>query len=1042
MIEQGKFVEYEVHGNGHFYGRIFDDFIGKYAIIEVTLGGKKAYEKRFPNMFTVYLDPDPSYTEQERAKAIFRRGGLSKEEAKRRAKKAAQGVARSKKIDFDLRVTMMKGKYTEGARKILAEIPSTNPQEKLDVGITQEEQEESDRLIALDKERIAAEEAEEAAEAAEAAEANKLREERFVQTTLPIEEPEEDEEWDAEEAYRELHDDSPWANPTKKKCPLPPKKGIIVYGASWCGPCRMTKKYLDEQGKKYKYVDIEEVKDYFKTIGPLTNNYKYIPVIFIDGKFLEGGYTALIARKNPHHCPIEVEARRAASDPSFIHHEWYIEHHLDYVMAIAKAIVHSDEPEDQQLIHDMVWMHDYPKMLGDKDNFELVREFVSKHRSERYTDRLMNQLRWMEEIKSPDWSGRTTTIAAVMSTADALAHYHGPFFQIFHDENPDTPIAELKKKNKAKLKKDKLKLRAGPKRKALDSIKFKYRGRKVRIVGNEHIAELIARKNPKVIVKKDKYRSRFVDEDGNDVTSIPVSSVELKEGVGSAKFGKSLTKKEAHRDRSGEWLRVSVSAYKGKQPIFEVAPIKFFDFGEGPNLTFFRTTGRKYFKNLKVEGPVYPTILSQIEEEPHAVLIVQGRLKVKIGDKWVNSDNMFYAKPEIRDDITDWVGESKGRRFEVFEEGEIVSVDTITRQFTYRPYKGGMMAEFHHYNRTKRETTQIYNVHMSDEGDHYWLHEIQVAEAARRKGTMLRAIQHTVFNMPEFLPDYPDKKPIRTLARAVEGIPQEKLVEALLNSGFEVLEQDVDGGVLMEFKWYEETKENPAYPVKWQQNPYILLIEPWTETEVMIDEDLARLMQVMWGQGIMTTNSDQPGEQRWTINGKEFRKPKDGQISIKNQESLDKILAKLPEIEQIFTPTIVSQANDGYAVRIQHTRAYYDSLAANNIVFSHITDRPKQPRMEELWEAKYHMRFSKDGLNRLHEAFGIPPLYTFQNPPPRSKPFPWNKNRVRRSIFKTMKRAQATLVSWNKGNAIGSPAVFALRSMGKIPRASGKYELR
>ena len=46
-------------------------------------------------------------------------------------------------------------------------------------------------------------------------------------------------------------------------------------------------------------------------------------------------------------------------------------------MAIAKSIVNSDEPEDQQLIHDMVWMHDYPKMMGDKDNYELARELVS-----------------------------------------------------------------------------------------------------------------------------------------------------------------------------------------------------------------------------------------------------------------------------------------------------------------------------------------------------------------------------------------------------------------------------------------------------------------------------------------------------------------------------------------------------------------------------------------------------------------------------------------------------------------------------------------
>ena len=120
MIERGEFVEYTVSGAGHYYGRRFKDFRGNVAIIEVTLDGKKHYEKRFANVFTVYLDPDPAITEEERAKAIYRRGGITKEEAKRRAKKATETVARSKKMQFDLRVTMMKGKYHEGAKKVLS----------------------------------------------------------------------------------------------------------------------------------------------------------------------------------------------------------------------------------------------------------------------------------------------------------------------------------------------------------------------------------------------------------------------------------------------------------------------------------------------------------------------------------------------------------------------------------------------------------------------------------------------------------------------------------------------------------------------------------------------------------------------------------------------------------------------------------------------------------------------------------------------------------------------------------------------------------
>ena len=201
-------------------------------------------------------------------------------------------------------------------------------------------------------------------------------------------------------------------------------------------------------------------------------------------------------KRNPHHCPVEIEARRAATDPSFKHHEWYIEHHLNYVKAIVHSLKPNAGPDEMEVFNDMVWMHDYPKMLGDKDNFELVRNLVSKHKGKAYADKLVQYIDDMERIKSPDWNGQTTMYGAVMSTADALAHYYGPFFQIYHDENPNKPIAELKKDNAVKLEKDKNKLRAGPRKDALDSIKFQYKGRKVRVVGNEHIAEMIAKKNP------------------------------------------------------------------------------------------------------------------------------------------------------------------------------------------------------------------------------------------------------------------------------------------------------------------------------------------------------------------------------------------------------------------------------------------------------------------------------------------------------------------------------------------------------------------
>ena len=127
MVEKSMFVEWVQNPNGHFYGRIFDDFRGDFAIVDVSLKGKKLYEKRFPNVFSVFLDPHPSYTTKARAQALHRRGGMSKAEAKKRAMGAANMVKASRSIDFDLRVTMKPGAYDQGAKKVLSEIPMDNP---------------------------------------------------------------------------------------------------------------------------------------------------------------------------------------------------------------------------------------------------------------------------------------------------------------------------------------------------------------------------------------------------------------------------------------------------------------------------------------------------------------------------------------------------------------------------------------------------------------------------------------------------------------------------------------------------------------------------------------------------------------------------------------------------------------------------------------------------------------------------------------------------------------------------------------------------
>ena len=212
---------------------------------------------------------------------------------------------------------------------------------------------------------------------------------------------------------------------------------------------------------------------------------------------MEGVMAVTNTKMNPSHCPIEVEARRAATDKSFKHHKWYVKHHLDYVMAIMKRMPKVMGNWDKQMV-DMVWMHDYPKMMGKGQDLSVVNDLLTTHRGEDYAYQVVHQLHLMERLKKSDWNPLTeySMVAANLSTADALAHYYGPFFQIYIDENPDMSMEEIKKSNRQKLAKDKLKLRAGPMKDGLDSIKFQYKGRKVKIVGNEQIKELIEKKNP------------------------------------------------------------------------------------------------------------------------------------------------------------------------------------------------------------------------------------------------------------------------------------------------------------------------------------------------------------------------------------------------------------------------------------------------------------------------------------------------------------------------------------------------------------------
>ena len=571
MIADGAFVEWKKMKNGHYYGRRFSDF-KDISIVDVNLKGVGEYKRKFPNTFSIFLKPNVSA--DVLASHMLKRGGMSESERKGRADIIERLLESASKMDFDLVITSRVGEYEKVAEEIVPQLPQSNPKKykgKASVVISRSTKKDkklmavfnfpdgrkktthfggkgySDYTIHNDKDRKKRYDTRhssredwddfttagalskwilwnkpslmdsfnhykamfslDGAITVQTSQAGKIPASRNPRI------PKKYEGQDPSEHSDLYTDEDPIGTIQglgfKDKATA--EKSIrLIKNSGKTHAHKIQAAMAMEQRARFHPHATKGIKDaqkiYAAFIEEMKEKTKSNPA-FIVG---QGGNTFDVRVVAPTRDPIMIESLRAATDKSFKHHKWYVKHHLDYVRIIAHSLVGDDEPYSPQRIDDLVWMHDYPKMMGDKDNFELVRELVSKHRSPHDTKYLMSMLRLMEDLKSPDWNRKTTALAAIMSTADALAHYYGPFFQIYIDENPDMSMEEIKKSNRQKLAKDKLKLRAGPMKDGLDSIKFQYKGRKVRILGNDHIKELIERKNPSKTPEGRKIPKRYL----------------------------------------------------------------------------------------------------------------------------------------------------------------------------------------------------------------------------------------------------------------------------------------------------------------------------------------------------------------------------------------------------------------------------------------------------------------------------------------------------------------------------------------------------
>ncbi|MFN8511380.1 MAG: hypothetical protein U0232_14745 [Thermomicrobiales bacterium] len=142
----------------------------------------------------------------------------------------------------------------------------------------------------------------------------------------------------------------------------------------------------------------------------------------------------------------------AARNPAFIHHRWYVDHHLLIVERIAGELCERHPEADATLVNVLVWLHDYGKAI-DRVNERVAT--ITRGRAALlaagFTAEFAHRALWCyERHETYDTLADAPIEVQIASSADGAAHLVGPFYALWWYENPQRPIATLLADNRRK----------------------------------------------------------------------------------------------------------------------------------------------------------------------------------------------------------------------------------------------------------------------------------------------------------------------------------------------------------------------------------------------------------------------------------------------------------------------------------------------------------------------------------------------------------------------------------------------------------------
>jgi hypothetical protein len=149
-----------------------------------------------------------------------------------------------------------------------------------------------------------------------------------------------------------------------------------------------------------------------------------------------------------------IAALRAAvvascAEPDFVHHEWYVEFHLEIVERIALELLALYPEANRTVVQALVWTHDLPKILGVADPSD--RRCLELLDRAGIVEPVSRQL--LEEVEVLDSKNLDGAAAEVriVSSADGCSHLVGPFLSLWWREHPQMSVHELMAENQRKI---------------------------------------------------------------------------------------------------------------------------------------------------------------------------------------------------------------------------------------------------------------------------------------------------------------------------------------------------------------------------------------------------------------------------------------------------------------------------------------------------------------------------------------------------------------------------------------------------------------